>query len=230
MKDRMRPYLAIFRQKLMSGLQYRAGFWGTTTTHVVWVYMRVVLVSIFYRYGSGQAGAHIPIPGSEVIAALIDQAAFPACCQEPVIVFSADLSRVAGELARRESQHAGEPPLLQEGKDLRHQQRIRLQKQQLLRGQSVGELVHLRLALIPLKRQPVPLQLQRLGLQQDLLPLGSGRPGPELKKYQSKQHQCRHQQDQRRVPPAFSSHCLRSLYISLGTLPFYPRILYQNPK
>ena len=56
MKDRMRPYLAIFRQKLMSGLQYRAGFWGTTTTHVVWVYMRVVLVSIFYRYGSGQAG------------------------------------------------------------------------------------------------------------------------------------------------------------------------------
>ena len=56
MKARMKPYLAIFRQKLLSGLQYRAGFWGTTTTHVVWVYMRVVLVSIFYRYGSGQAG------------------------------------------------------------------------------------------------------------------------------------------------------------------------------
>ncbi|MBQ8952518.1 MAG: hypothetical protein IJ048_00245 [Clostridia bacterium] len=56
MKARMKPYLAIFRQKLLGGLQYRAGFWGTTTTHVVWVYMRVVLVSIFYRYGRGQAG------------------------------------------------------------------------------------------------------------------------------------------------------------------------------
>ena len=56
MKERVKPYLAIFRQKLMSGLQYRAGYWGTTTTHVVWVYMRVVIVGIFYRYGSGQAG------------------------------------------------------------------------------------------------------------------------------------------------------------------------------
>ena len=56
MKTSMKPYFAIFRQKLLSGLQYRAGFWGTTTTHVVWVYMRVVVVSIFYRYGSGQAG------------------------------------------------------------------------------------------------------------------------------------------------------------------------------
>ncbi len=56
MKTNIKPYLAIFRQKLLSGLQYRAGFWGTTTTHVVWVYIRVVTVDIFYRYGSGQAG------------------------------------------------------------------------------------------------------------------------------------------------------------------------------
>ena len=56
MRARMKPYYAIFRQKLRDGLQYRAGFWGTTATHVVWVYVRVVIVDIFYRYGSGQAG------------------------------------------------------------------------------------------------------------------------------------------------------------------------------
>ena len=56
MRTRIRPYLAIFRQKLLEGLQYRAGFWGTTATHVVWVCVRVVVVAIFYRHGSGQAG------------------------------------------------------------------------------------------------------------------------------------------------------------------------------
>ena len=55
----MRAYFAVFRQQLLAGLQYRAGFWGTTVTHVVWVYVRVVIVAIFYRYGSGQAAGQI---------------------------------------------------------------------------------------------------------------------------------------------------------------------------
>ena len=56
MKGRLKPYAALFRQRLLEGLQYRAGFWGSTITHVVWVIVRVVIVGIFYRHGSGQAG------------------------------------------------------------------------------------------------------------------------------------------------------------------------------
>ena len=52
----MKAYFAIFRQRLLSGLQYRAGFWGTTVTHVVWAYVRVAVLAAFYRYGNGQAG------------------------------------------------------------------------------------------------------------------------------------------------------------------------------
>jgi len=52
----MKPYRAIFRQQLLTGLQYRAGYWGSTITHVVWVIVRVAIVGIFYRYGRGQAG------------------------------------------------------------------------------------------------------------------------------------------------------------------------------
>ena len=52
----MKAYYAIFRQQLLGGLQYRAGFWGSTVTHVVWVYVRVVILSLFYRYGGGEAG------------------------------------------------------------------------------------------------------------------------------------------------------------------------------
>ncbi len=52
----MRAYYAIFRQRLLDGLQYRAGFWGTTVTHVVWAYVRVAVVAAFYRYGGGEAG------------------------------------------------------------------------------------------------------------------------------------------------------------------------------
>lgn len=52
----MRAYFAVFRQQLLAGLQYRAGFWGTTTTHVVWAYVRVAIITAFYRYGGGEAG------------------------------------------------------------------------------------------------------------------------------------------------------------------------------
>jgi len=56
MNAKMRPYIALFRQRLLGGLQYRAGFWGTAITHVVWVYVRVAIVAVFYRHGNGQAG------------------------------------------------------------------------------------------------------------------------------------------------------------------------------
>ena len=56
MKCHSRAYFAIFRQQLLSGLQYRAGFWGGTATHIFWAYVRVAIIIVFYRHGSGGDG------------------------------------------------------------------------------------------------------------------------------------------------------------------------------
>ena len=51
----MRAYWALFRQQMIAGLQFRAGFWSRLLTNIFWGFARSAIIAAFYRYGSGEA-------------------------------------------------------------------------------------------------------------------------------------------------------------------------------
>lgn len=54
MKTRnFRAYLALFRQQLLSKLEFRVSLWSKLSTNVFWAYVRSAIILAFYRYGSG---------------------------------------------------------------------------------------------------------------------------------------------------------------------------------
>ncbi|HML46234.1 MAG TPA: hypothetical protein PKE04_05735, partial [Clostridia bacterium] len=44
----------LLRQQMISGLQYRSGFWARVVTNLFWGYVRAAILWVFYRWGSGQ--------------------------------------------------------------------------------------------------------------------------------------------------------------------------------
>lgn len=56
LRRNVRAYRAILRQQMVSGLQYRSGFWGQVVANLFWGYVRAAMLWIFYRWGKGEAG------------------------------------------------------------------------------------------------------------------------------------------------------------------------------
>ncbi|MDR0446778.1 MAG: ABC-2 family transporter protein [Oscillospiraceae bacterium] len=50
----MRPYIAMFKLKLVEGMQYRAAAWAGVTTQFFWGFMRLMILAAFYRSSSSE--------------------------------------------------------------------------------------------------------------------------------------------------------------------------------
>lgn len=49
----IKPYFAIFRQRMLADTQYRASFWAKVATNVFWGYVRAVILYVYYVYAAG---------------------------------------------------------------------------------------------------------------------------------------------------------------------------------
>lgn len=96
----MKKYFAIFRMRLIAGLQYRAAAWAGVCTQFFWGFLYIMIYAAFYR----SASAEPPMPFSQLVAYTWLQQAFLAVimlwAQDQELFDSIRTGNVAYELCR----------------------------------------------------------------------------------------------------------------------------------
>ncbi|MHB1484214.1 MAG: ABC transporter permease [Saccharofermentanales bacterium] len=96
----MRKYLAVFRMRLISGMQYRVAAWAGVCTQFFWGFLYIMIYTAFYKSSSAEP----PMPYSQLVSYIWLQQAFLAIImlwwQDNELLSNITSGNIAYELCR----------------------------------------------------------------------------------------------------------------------------------